>query len=269
MLFSIITPSRNQGRYISDCLDSIYSQDHSEIEHIIMDGLSVDNSAEVVGRYPSRFLQQKDTGPAQAINRGLELATGDIVCWLNADDAFAGPEVLSSVAKLFQQHPEIDVITGDGYYIEDNGRLLQPIRPLDISHMSLRWLRRIDNFLQPATFWRRNQIRLDETLHYTFDWTLWLDFYEASLNVCYVSQYFALYRVHPGSLTQQDPPLRRSEIYKLIAKRGNSTVQRWWCWLAWKIHVLDQALHTTVLRKAVKVINMALVHGTGGRMNCE
>jgi glycosyltransferase involved in cell wall biosynthesis len=231
-----------------------------------MDGLSEDDTAAVVAEYSSRFMQQKDTGPAQAINRGLEMAKGDIVCWLNADDAFAGPNVLDSVARLFQQHPEIDVITGDGYYIDDSGRLLHPIHPKRNSHMSFAWLRRTDYFLQPATFWRRNSIRLDERLQYTFDWQLWLDFYTASLNVLYVPEYFALYRVHPDSLTQQDRPLRRKEIHNMIAKYGDSTVQRWWSWIAWKGHVLDQKLHTTGLRKIIRLLNNVLYRTTDGRI---
>jgi glycosyltransferase involved in cell wall biosynthesis len=232
-----------------------------------MDGLSEDDTAVVVAKYPSRFMQQKDTGPAQAINRGLEMAKGDIVCWLNADDAFAGPNVLESVAKLFQQHPEIDVITGDGYYIDNDGRLLHPIHPENHSHMSLAGLRKMDYFLQPATFWRRNSIRLDEKLQYTFDWQLWLDFYAASLNVFYVPEYFALYRLHPDSLTQQDRPLRRKENYNFIAKHGDSTIQRWWTWIAWKSHVLDQKLHTTVLRKMVRLLNIVLYRSTGGKIS--
>jgi glycosyltransferase involved in cell wall biosynthesis len=267
MLFSIITPSRNQGRYISHCLDSIYAQSHCEVEHFVMDGQSDDDTATVVARYPSLFMQQVDTGPAQAINRGLEMVTGDIVCWLNADDAFAGPTVLSAVAELFRQHPEIDVITGDGYYIDGDGRLLHPIHTTRSAHMSLAWLKRTAYFLQPATFWRRNSIRLDERLHYTFDWQLWLDFYAASLNIFYVPQYFALYRWHPDSLTQQDPPLRRKEIYNLIARHGDSAIQRWWTWMAWKGYVLDQKLHTTVLRKMIRILNAMLGRATGGRVN--
>jgi glycosyltransferase involved in cell wall biosynthesis len=228
-----------------------------------MDGMSEDDTVAVVAKYPSRFIQQKDTGPAQAINRGLEMATGDIVCWLNADDAFAGPDVLDSVARLFQQHPEIDVITGDGYYIDDNGFLLHPIHPANNSDMSLDSLRKNDSFLQPATFWRRNSIRLDERLQYTFDWQLWLDFYTASLNVFYVPQYFALYRVHQDSLTQQDRPLRRKEIYNFIAKHGDSTIQRWWSWITWRSHALDHKLHTTVLRKVVRFLNIMLYRSTG------
>lgn len=267
MLFSIITPSKNQGRYIKRCLDSIYGQSHCEVEHFVMDGMSEDGTAEVVARYPSLFTQQKDSGPAQAINRGFEIAKGDIVCWLNADDAFAGPEVLNRVAELFRHHPEIDVITGNGYYIDEDDRRIYPIIPDCPSHISHTWMRRSDPFLQPSTFWRRNQFRLNEKLHYTFDWQLWLEFYDAGLNICYVPEYFALYRIQSDSLTQQDRPLRRQEIYNIIAKYGDSTLQQWWCWVVWKCYVFDWRLHTTVLRKTVKLLNSLLHRSTGGSIN--
>jgi glycosyltransferase involved in cell wall biosynthesis len=267
MLISIITPSKNQGQFIKHCMDSIHFQNHKEIEHLVIDGLSTDDTVRAVEGYPSLFIQERDSGPAQAINRGLDLATGEIICWLNADDAFAGPEVLQQVAEIFLQHPDIDVITGDGYYIDDGGRRIYPIVPDHPSRMSYAWMRRSDPFLQPATFWRRNQFRLDESLHYTFDWQLWLDFYGAGLNICYVPKYFALYRIQSGSLTQQDRPLRRKEIYDVIAKYGDSAFQRQWCWIVWKSYVLDWKLHTSGLRKAVKILNSLLSQITVGRIS--
>ncbi len=267
MVISIITPSRNQGQYIKHCLDSIFNQTHREIEHIVFDGFSTDLTAAVVESYPSRFIQQEDSGPAQAINRGLNLATGEIVCWLNSDDAFAGPEVLQTVAQIFLQHPEVDVVTGDGYYVNESGRLLCPITPDRPFHMSQSWLRRRDPFLQPATFWRRNPIRLKEDLRYTFDWQLWLDFYDAGLNVYYTPKCFALYRIQSASLTQQDRPLRREEIYRIIAKYGDSAVQRWWCWLVWKAHAGDAKFNTTILRKIVRLLNRALYWSSDGTIS--
>jgi glycosyltransferase involved in cell wall biosynthesis len=267
MLITIITPSRNQGQYIGHCLESIFTQTHGEIEHIILDGLSTDHTASVVKSYPSSFLQRKDTGPAQAINRGLEMATGEIVCWLNADDAFADREVLARMVAIFMQQPEVDVVTGDGYYIDDAGRLLLPIIPERASRMSYTWMRRSDPFLQPATFWRRNPARLNEALHYTFDWQLWLDFFGAGLNILYAPGYSALYRLQAESLTQQDKPLRRKEIYDIIARNSDSTAQRWWCWIVWRASVLDGRLHTTFLRTGTRIVNQLLHLVTNGKIS--
>ena len=267
MLITIITPSRNQGRYIGHCLESIFTQTHREIEHIVLDGLSTDHTASVVESYPSLFLQRSDTGPAQAINRGLEMATGEIVCWLNADDAFANCEVLARMVAIFIRQPDVDVVTGDGYYIDDAGRLLAPIIPERTSRMSHAWMRRSDPFLQPATFWRRNSLRLNEELNYTFDWQLWLDFFATGLNILYAPGYCALYRIQAESLTLQDKPLRRKEIYEIIARNSESKTQRWWCWIVWQASALDGTLDTTCFRKWTRIVNRLLHLVTDGKIS--
>ncbi|MGD0442387.1 MAG: glycosyltransferase family 2 protein [Edaphobacter sp.] len=266
MLITIITPSRNQGRYIKDCLESIHGQTHKEIEHIILDGMSTDNTVAVVASYPSRFIQRKDTGPAQAINCGLDMANGEVVCWLNSDDLFFGPDTLRFVAAIFQQHPNVDVVTGNGYYMTDTGRLTQPVVPSHPNRMTEEWMKRHDMFLQPATFWRRNALRLDEQLHFGFDWQLWIEFYRAGLNVLYLPQYLALYRVHPESLTQQDPPARRREIYELIAKYGDSKAQVIWCWIVWKAYCVDEYLPGNFLRLIANLVNRAVDKITSGKI---
>ena len=249
MRVTVITPSRNQGKYINDCLRSIHEQTHREIEHIVLDGMSTDETSEVAARYACKFLQRKDSGPAQAINRGLDTATGDIVCWLNADDAFASRQVLERIVQLFSELPEIDVITGNGYYIDENGRYLNPIVNRRPDRCCLKWIRKHDFVLQPATFWRRNQLRLDETMNYCFDWKLWLDFFKAQMNVLYVPEYFAFYRVQPGSLTFQDSAVRMREIYEFLNKNGRTRIQAAWIWANWKIYQLAEGLRLPVLKK--------------------
>jgi glycosyltransferase involved in cell wall biosynthesis len=267
MLVTVITPSKNQGKYIKDCLESVHRQSHKQVEHLVLDGMSTDGTATICKNYPSVFLQKTDTGPAQAINRGMDLATGDIVCWLNADDAFFGVDTLKEVSSIFDRFPEVQVVTGCGYYISEDGRLLEPIIPDFGKYISERWLRRVDCFLQPATFWRRNTIRLDESLHYTFDWRLWLDFYRAGLNILYVPTYFGLYRLQPSSLTQQATSSRKEEIYNFIATHGNSRVQRGWCWMAWKAIRIAELTRT---RSFIRIVNKldAFVNAiSGSRIN--
>ncbi|MCU1323325.1 MAG: hypothetical protein JWM43_2974 [Acidobacteriaceae bacterium] len=266
MLITIITPSRNQGHYITDCLLSVHGQTHKEVEHIVLDGMSTDNTAQVVAGYPSSFLQRKDTGPAQAINRGLDIARGDVVCWLNSDDLFFDNEVIASVMKIFEQHPHVDVITGDGYYMAENGCMLQPIVPPHPNRMTKEWMGRYDMFLQPATFWRRNSHRLDENLHYGFDWQLWNEFYKADLSVLYVPRYFALYRVHGGSLTQLDPPARRRELYELVSKYSGSRAQALWCWMVWKAYCVDEHLPGNFVKPLLDVTNRILGKLTSGKI---
>jgi glycosyltransferase involved in cell wall biosynthesis len=266
MLITVITPSRNQGCYIGDCLQSIYGQTHKDIEHIVLDGMSTDNTVDVVAQYPSKLIQRKDTGPAQAINRGLDMALGEVVCWLNSDDMFFDANVLASVAELFELHPNLDVVTGDGYYMTEGGIMLQPIVPPHPNRMTKEWMRRYDMFLQPATFWRRNSHRLDETLHYGFDWQLWNEFYRADLSILYVPRYFSLYRIHGNSLTQQDSPARRRELYQLVCKYSGSRVQAFWCWIVWKSYCVDQHLPGNLIKPLLDVTNRVLSKLTSGKI---
>lgn len=266
MLITVVTPSRNQGKYIKDCLESVYSQSHKDFEHLILDGMSTDETAAICKNYPSKFLQQRDSGPAQAINRGMDLATGDVVCWLNADDAFFGIDTLKEVAAIFERFPNVHVVTGCGYYMSENGRLLEPIIPDSGKHVTERWLRRGDYMLQPATFWRRNTTRLDESLHYTFDWRLWLEFYEQDLNVLYMPKYFALYRLQPLSLTQQGTASRKGEIYAFISKFGSSPMQNVWCWIVWKCFRIAELSNLRGIINLVNTIESVLSALTGGRI---
>jgi glycosyltransferase involved in cell wall biosynthesis len=265
MRVTVITPSLNQGGFIGDCLRSVHAQTHRDIEHLVTDGLSNDGTAQIAAGFPCSFFESRDSGPAQAINRGLELATGDIVCWLNTDDAFWSPRTLERVVQLFEELPGVDVITGNGYYMDEVGRLAVPIGA-PANRFCLPWLKRVDSLLQPATFWRRNAIRLDESLAYVFDWKLWIEFWEAGLNFAYVPEYFGLYRLHAGSLTQTDSARRRKELLLMATRFDGRKMQIAWCWLVWKAFVLAEATRSRGLKRFAVRWNSRMKAATGGRI---
>jgi glycosyltransferase involved in cell wall biosynthesis len=264
MRVSIITPSKNQGRYIDHCLRSVHEQTHREIEHIVLDGMSEDESAEIAAQYPCTFLQATDSGPAQAINRGLAMATGDIVCWLNADDAFSSRFVLERVARIFMDQPEIDIISGNGYYIDEGGKYLCPIVNADPMRFNAKWIKRRDFILQPATFWRRNEFRLDESLKYCFDWKLWIDLFDAGLNIMYVPEYFAVYRIQPSSLTHQDTASRKGEIYRLVKSKNKRGLPAMKLWVEWKMYQLSETVHVPQIKRLVRLADFILSAVSGG-----
>jgi glycosyltransferase involved in cell wall biosynthesis len=220
--------------------------------------MSADETVNVAMKYPCTFLQREDSGPAQAINRGLDMATGDIVCWLNADDAFASRTVLERVVRVFSELPEIDMITGNGYYIDERGRYLNPIVNLRPDRFRLKWIRRHDFILQPATFWRRNRFRLDESQKYCFDWKLWIDCFEAGLNILYVPECFALYRIQPASLTYQNTASRMGEIYRVVKENKNAGAQIAWCWTQWKTYQLSELLRLPRLKRLAVMADRVL-----------
>jgi len=112
---TVITPSFNQGEYLEEAIRSVILQDHPNLEYIVIDGASTDNSVEVVKRYGpwiSFWVSEPDDGQAGAINRGFERATGDYLCWLNADDVLYQGFLSRRVAE-FATRPATDLIYGD------------------------------------------------------------------------------------------------------------------------------------------------------------
>jgi glycosyltransferase involved in cell wall biosynthesis len=111
---SVITVCRNAEQYIRACIESVVQQDYANVEYIIIDGASDDGTVGIIKEYESKihfFVSEKDSGPAEALNKGFSKASGDILCWLNADDKFH-PYALSTVAKIFSDLPKVDWITG-------------------------------------------------------------------------------------------------------------------------------------------------------------
>lgn len=267
---SIITPTRNQARYIGACLDSIVGQTHENFESLIFDACSTDETAAVVARYRQdpriKYLCEADTGPAEAINKGLDTATGEIVCWLNSDDAYFDRRALEKIVCVFRDHPDIDVVTGNGYYIDEDGRLLRPISMRHPREASFEGLRCVDTFLQPATFWRRNRLRLDPTLHYAFDWKLFLDMYRDGLSILYLPEYFAKYRLQPDSLTVADNAARKKEICEVLRYAGASPGQRLWAAAIHHSYAAAEALGFPPLKTLARNASRAVRVLTRGRI---
>lgn len=120
MKVTIITVTLNSEKFLEDCIQSVISQDYPDIEHIIIDGKSKDGTLDIIRKYESkiaRWISEKDRGMYDAINTGMELATGDIIGTLNSDDILASPDVISSIVKAFANQ-ETDAIYGDLVYVD-------------------------------------------------------------------------------------------------------------------------------------------------------
>jgi FkbM family methyltransferase len=202
---SIITPVNNQVQFIAATLESVLSQNYPALEYIVMDGGSVDGSAEIIERYrpsPTRFESGPDTGQANAINKGMEHATGDILGWLNGDDLLL-PGAIEYVAHFFETHPQVDVVYGHRIVIDaegnEIGRWILP--PHDNAVLS--WA---DYVPQETMFWRRRiwervGARIDESFQFALDWDLLVRFRNAGARFARLPRFLGAFRVHRDQKT--------------------------------------------------------------------
>lgn len=120
MKISLITVVYNGDKFLAECLQSVKMQAHANLEYIIVDGGSTDQTLSIIAKnqeWITKLISEKDHGLYDAINKGINLATGEVVGILNADDMFAGTEVLAEVVQVFEKHRDIDAVYGDLNYI--------------------------------------------------------------------------------------------------------------------------------------------------------
>jgi glycosyltransferase involved in cell wall biosynthesis len=178
-LVSIVTPSYNQGQFIETALLSVKNQDYSNVEHLVMDGGSSDNTLEILRRYEKEYdlkwISEPDKGQSDAVNKGFERASGQIIGWLNSDDVYVDRQVLSCVVAKFEEFSDADAIHGDGITIDENNLVLKVINY--IPWFSFRRLVRFNFIIQPSCFLRREivqQHKLDAKIDLPMDYEYYL-----------------------------------------------------------------------------------------------
>lgn len=118
---SVVTPSFNSIHTIRETIESVKNQDYPNVEHIVMDGGSTDGTLKILAEYPHlKVISEKDEGHYHAMNKGIEMATGEAVNILNADDCFC-PGILKKIGAALVKHPEWDGVFGDMIFIDDHG----------------------------------------------------------------------------------------------------------------------------------------------------
>jgi glycosyltransferase involved in cell wall biosynthesis len=175
-LVSILTPSFQQATWLPDNLGSVTCQTYPSIEHVVMDAGSTDGTRELLEAAGDSVVwrSEPDAGQADAINKAFAASTGDIIGWINSDDAYYDRDVVADVVAFFAANPEVDVAYGHGVQTTEDGAVIQVLWAPSFDGDLLRTL----NFItQPATFVRRRVLfepMLDETYHFAMDYELWL-----------------------------------------------------------------------------------------------
>lgn len=226
---SVVTPSYNQSEYLETTINSVLSQDYLNTEYIIIDGGSSDGSVEIIERYSSRlafWCSEKDGGQADALRKGFERSTGDIMCWLNSDDVFL-PRALSSVVDYFNKHPRVEAVSAGAYFIDENGDPL----PLRVKHYTLgvgatynrfRFYG-MDGVYQQATFWHRSAYEaiggIDPTWQFLMDYDLFTRLARLR-RFGKLPRLVACFRRHNAAKTLTIPHVAAAEMRRYTSKYG-------------------------------------------------
>ena len=218
-LVSIITPSFNQARYLEQTIQSVLEQDYPSIEYIVVDGASTDGSVDVIEKYANKlawWVSEKDSGQADAINKGFLRATGEIVAWLNSDDYYL-PGAISAAVKAFEENPDVLLVYGNMLAVDERGN---SFNALHYKQLTLQDLLCFQIIGQPAVFFRREVLSkagmLDPTFHFLLDHHLWIRIAQHG-RILHVDQTWAAARYHAEAKNRAKAAEFGREAFRVLA----------------------------------------------------
>lgn len=213
---SVITPSYNQGAYIEETILSVLEQDYPNLEYIIIDGGSTDDSVDIIRKYEDRlayWVSEPDAGQSEAINKGLQHSTGEIWAWMNSDDIYL-PGALKTAVAWLMDHPQYGIVYGDCIWIDGQGREIDRPAIPDFDYRS--FLRDCNDFIPSGSAFIRKRVSdtigiMDVALHLIMDWDYWM---RAGLacQIGHIPQPLSLYRYYPQAKTWNYSLRRGPEI---------------------------------------------------------
>jgi len=230
---SVVTPTLNQGKFIERTILSVLNQNYPSIDYIVMDGGSIDETLSILARYSHRvrIVSETDSGQSNAINKGFRLCTGELLTWLNSDDMFA-PDALAGMAMGFYTSGA-DIVAGV-CQIQKDGTVLNrhmttcgdgPLPMDDLLDLDGIWMQG-QFFYQPEVMftreiWDRAGGHVDEALHYSMDYELWLRFADCGATLHPIGRTIALFGVHAEQKTH-----RVADFLPELRKVRNAFIER-------------------------------------------
>lgn len=223
-LVSIVTPSFNKGRFIEETILSVKNQTYPRIEHIVIDGGSTDGTLDTLRRYSDScfWISEPDKGQSDAINKGWRMAKGEILAYLNADDAYT-PSAIDTAVAFLVEHPEVDMVYGECNIVNEQGKV---IGQYPTAEYNLEKMVNGNNMIpQPTVFLRRHVLDdvgyLDNHLYMAMDYDLWLRI-GSKFSIRHIPRLMANFRTGPGTKSfDETSKIPQEQLY--ILKKLYST----------------------------------------------
>lgn len=225
MKISIITITYNSAKTLQRSLESVQSQTYEDIEHVIVDGASTDGTKELIETYASqhknvRWISEKDNGIYNALNKGIKMATGDIIGFLHSDDVLYSPDSIEQIAAAFQD-PKIDVVYGDLQYCK-NGKIVRSWKSNEFNPRSLKY-----GWMPPhPTMYVRKEVyqqvgEYDEWFHIAADYDMMLRIFKGGYHSHYIPH--VLVRMETGGASNKNTKARLSKTQEdyIVLKKNH------------------------------------------------
>ncbi len=227
-LVSVLTPSYNQARWLADNLRSVASQTYPNIEQIVMDGGSTDGTIALLEKADPRvrWRSDPDKGQPDALNKAFAESRGEIIGWINSDDALFDRRTIEIVADYFESHPDVDMVYGHVAYVNADGLVLHIIWSPPYWEP---WFKLYNTVAQPAAFIRRSAVRgrlVDPDLHFAMDYELFLRLARVRRPVR-INRVLAIDRVQPGRKSVTQLPMMYADFESLRAEYGLIRQSTW------------------------------------------
>jgi glycosyltransferase involved in cell wall biosynthesis len=221
-LLSIVMPTRNHAHFIKASIDSVLSQGYENVELLVMDGNSTDDTVEILKSYGDkiRWISEADKGQADAINNGMQKISGDILAYLNSDDILL-PGALEKAVDYFNDHPECDMVYGNADYIDEDGNITGVYATADFTFDRLM---QDCCVCQPAAFWRRRIAErtgpFNAELQTAMDYDYWLRIASGGGIIRHTSDKLAQSRLHKDAKTLAMRGKIFEEVFDICKEHG-------------------------------------------------
>jgi glycosyltransferase involved in cell wall biosynthesis len=222
---SIVTCSYQQGRFLDATMRSVIDQRYIDVEYIVIDGGSTDNSPDIIQSHAEHlayYVSEPDDGQTAALIKGFQHSTAEIQGWLCSDDILL-PGALKTVSLFFASNPDIDAVYGDSLWIDSAGHYLRPKKEIDFNRFTFLF---DHNYIsQPSMFWRKKLYDkvngLDPSFNLAMDADLWERF-SRHTKIAHIPQYLSCMRYYPEQKTRALRPKGIIEDRKIRQRSGTA-----------------------------------------------